>query len=154
MLTGDSNLRAHTLAEQLGINDVRAQLKPEDKLNAVRKLQEIGPVLMVGDGLNDGPVLAAANGSVTFSSGSDLAKSSSDVVILTGKLAGLRRLYETSLLTRNVIRQNFTWAIGYNLVILPLAVTGQVGPLWAMLGMSMSSLIVMTNSLRLMRNAR
>ncbi|RUO22678.1 copper-translocating P-type ATPase [Aliidiomarina iranensis] len=154
MLTGDSNLRAHTLAQQLGITDIRAQLKPEDKLKAVRKLQEISPVLMVGDGLNDGPVLAAANGSVTFSSGSDLAKSSSDVVILTGKLAGLRRLYETSLLTRNVIRQNFTWAIGYNLVILPLAVTGQVGPLWAMLGMSMSSLIVMTNSLRLMRNAR
>ncbi|RUO38354.1 copper-translocating P-type ATPase [Aliidiomarina shirensis] len=154
MLTGDSQIRAQKLAESLGIADVRAQLKPEDKLAAVKALQKQGPVLMVGDGLNDGPVLAAADGSVTFSSGSDLAKSSSDVVILTGKLAGLRRLYETALLTRNVIRQNFTWAIGYNLVILPLAVTGHVGPLWAMLGMSMSSLIVMSNSLRLMRSAR
>ncbi|EGN75817.1 P-type ATPase [Idiomarina sp. A28L] len=154
MLTGDSQVRAQALADSLGITDVRAQLKPEDKLAAVIEMQKLGPVLMVGDGLNDGPVLAAADGSVTFSSGSDLAKSSSDVVILTGKLAGLRRLYETALLTRNVIRQNFTWAIGYNLVILPLAVTGHVGPLWAMLGMSMSSLIVMANSLRLMRNAR
>lgn len=154
MLTGDSRIRAQALADTLGIHDVRAELKPEDKLNAVKTLQQSGPVLMVGDGLNDGPVLAAADGSVTFSGGSDLAKSSSDVVILTGKLAGLRRLYETAVLTRAVIRQNFTWAIGYNLVILPLAVTGHVGPLWAMLGMSMSSLIVITNSLRLMRNAR
>lgn len=152
MLTGDSALRADKLAAELGIHDVRSGLKPQDKLLHLQQIQTNGPVMMVGDGLNDGPVLAGADGSVTFASGSDLAQSGSDVVILTGELAGLRRLYETSLLTRKVIRQNFTWALGYNLVILPMAVTGHVGPLWAMLGMSMSSLIVMANSLRLMRD--
>lgn len=154
MLTGDSPVRAQQVANELGISDVRAGLKPADKLRELQAIQRQGPVLMVGDGLNDGPVLAGADGSVTFASGSDLAQSGSDVVILTGELAGLRRLYETAVLTRRIIRQNFTWAIGYNLVILPFTVTGYVGPLWAMLGMSMSSLIVMSNSLRLMRNVR
>lgn len=154
MLTGDSQQRADSLAKELAIDEVHAGLKPEDKLSVLQTLRQHGPVLMVGDGINDGPVLAGADGSVTFATGSDLAQTSSDVVILTGELAGLRRLYETARLTRRVIRQNFTWAIGYNLVILPLAVTGHVGPLLAMLGMSASSLIVMSNSLRLMRDAR
>lgn len=154
MLTGDSAERAEELAASLPIDQVYAGLKPEDKLSRLQTLRENGPVLMVGDGINDGPVLAGADGSVTFATGSDLAQTSSDVVILNGELAGLRRMYETAHLTRRIIRQNFTWAIGYNLVILPLAVTGQVGPLLAMLGMSASSLIVMTNSLRLMRDAR
>ncbi|MCH8500279.1 MAG: cadmium-translocating P-type ATPase [Aliidiomarina sp.] len=154
MLTGDSAERAEQLAASLPIDQVYAGLKPEDKLSRLQSLRKDGPVLMVGDGINDGPVLAGADGSVTFATGSDLAQTSSDVVILNGELAGLRRMYETATLTRRIIRQNFTWAIGYNLVILPLAVTGQVGPLLAMLGMSASSLIVMTNSLRLMRDAR
>lgn len=154
MLTGDSAERAEELAASLPIDQVHAGLKPEDKLSRLQSLRANGPVLMVGDGINDGPVLAGADGSVTFATGSDLAQTSSDVVILNGELAGLRRMYETARLTRRIIRQNFTWAIGYNLVILPLAVTGQVGPLLAMLGMSASSLIVMTNSLRLMRDAR
>lgn len=154
MLTGDSAERAEELAASLPIDQVYAGLKPEDKLSRLQSLRANGPVLMVGDGINDGPVLAGADGSVTFATGSDLAQTSSDVVILNGELAGLRRMYETARLTRRIIRQNFTWAIGYNLVILPLAVTGQVGPLLAMLGMSASSLIVMTNSLRLMRDAR
>lgn len=154
MLTGDSHERATSLAATLAIDEVHAGLKPEDKLTVLQTLREQGPVLMVGDGINDGPVLAGADGSVTFATGSDLAKTSSDVVILTGELAALRRLHDTARLTRRVIRQNFTWALGYNLVILPLAVTGHVGPLLAMLGMSASSLIVMTNSLRLMRDAR
>ncbi|WP_194755635.1 heavy metal translocating P-type ATPase [Aliidiomarina indica] len=154
MLTGDSSERAQAMAEKLGIHQVFAELKPADKLWHLQALQVNGPVLMIGDGINDGPVLAAADGSITFASGSDLAQSGSDVVILTGDLGALRRLQETSQLTRRIIRQNFAWALGYNLTILPLAVTGQVGPLLAMLGMSMSSLIVMTNSLRLMRDVR
>lgn len=151
MLTGDTQERAKGMAERLGIDDCRAGLKPEDKLNQVKALQEQGAVLMVGDGINDAPVLAQADASVTFASGTELAQAGSDAVILNGRLNALMTLFTVSRKTRHIIHQNFTWALGYNAIILPLAVTGQVGPLWAMLGMSASSLIVVSNSLRLMR---
>ncbi|MCC5855043.1 MAG: cadmium-translocating P-type ATPase [Idiomarina sp.] len=151
MLTGDLESRAHELAQTVGINRVHAELSPQDKLAVLAQIQSQGAVLMIGDGINDGPVLAQADASVTFASGADLAQSGSDVVILNGELAGVRQLFATSSSARRIIRQNFTWALGYNALILPLAVTGYVGPLLAMLGMSMSSLIVMTNSLRLAR---
>lgn len=154
MLTGDSHARAHALAQELGIDRVFAELKPDDKLHHLEQLRTEGPVLMIGDGINDGPVLAAADGSITFASGSDLAQSSSDVVFLTGDFSALKRLQQTSLKTKAIIRQNFAWALGYNLTILPLAITGFVGPLLAMLGMSISSLIVVSNSLRLMKRAK
>ncbi|WP_232819855.1 heavy metal translocating P-type ATPase [Aliidiomarina celeris] len=151
MLSGDSNVRAQHVATKLGIQQVHAQLSPADKLNILKSLQDKNQVLMVGDGINDAPVLAQANASVTFASGSDLAQAGSDAVILSGQLKGLQYLFTTAHKARAIIRQNFTWALGYNGVILPLAVFGFIGPLWAMLGMSMSSVIVMTNSLRLMR---
>ncbi|MGX5914147.1 heavy metal translocating P-type ATPase [Aliidiomarina sp. Khilg15.8] len=154
MLTGDQASRAQALATELGIDDVRSEMRPQDKLNAVKSLQAQGPVMMIGDGINDAPVLAQADASVTFASGTELAQSGSDVVILNGRLHALQSLLNTGRLTRRIIRQNLCWALLYNLIILPLAVTGQVGPLWAMLGMSLSSLIVVSNSLRLMRNER
>jgi Cu2+-exporting ATPase len=154
MLTGDQANRADALATELGIVDVRSAMRPEDKLNAVKALQRQGPVMMVGDGINDAPVLAQADASVTFASGTELAQAGSDVVILNGRLHALQSLLKTGRLTRRIIRQNLMWALLYNAIILPLAVTGQVGPLWAMLGMSMSSLVVVSNSLRLMRNER
>lgn len=154
MLTGDQANRADALAAELRIDDVRSGMRPQDKLNAVKALQAQGPVLMIGDGINDAPVLAQADASVTFASGTELAKAGSDVVILNGRLHALQSLLNTGRLTRRIIRQNLMWALLYNAIILPLAVTGQVGPLWAMLGMSMSSLIVVSNSLRLMRNDR
>lgn len=154
MLTGDQANRAEALAADLGIDDVRSGMRPQDKLSAVKALQVKGPVLMVGDGINDAPVLAQADASVTFASGTELAQAGSDVVILNGRLHALQSLLNTGRLTRRIIRQNLMWALLYNAIILPLAVTGQVGPLWAMLGMSMSSLVVVSNSLRLMRNER
>jgi len=154
MLTGDAAPRAEKVAEALSIKRVFSALKPEDKLEKLAELQRKGPVMMIGDGINDGPVLAQADGSVTFGSGADLAQTGSDVVILNNQLSSLRNLFVTAHQTRRIIRQNFAWALGYNGVILPLAVTGFVGPLLAMLGMSASSLIVLTNSLRLMRPAR
>lgn len=154
MLTGDNLSRAKHMADRLGIDDYRAALKPEDKLSEVRILQSKGAVLMVGDGINDAPVLAQADASVTFASGTELAQAGSDAVILNGRLNALMTLFSVGNKTRRVIYQNFSWALGYNAVILPLAVTGQVGPLWAMLGMSASSLIVVSNSLRLMRKSR
>lgn len=154
MLTGDNQQRAELIGTQLQLDGVHAQLKPADKLELLRALQQKGPVLMIGDGINDAPVLAQADASVTFASGSDLAQAGSDVVILNGELIAIRRLFDTATQVRAVIRQNFGWALGYNAVILPLAVTGFVGPLWAMLGMSTSSLIVISNSLRLLRRQR
>ncbi|RUO31771.1 copper-translocating P-type ATPase [Aliidiomarina sedimenti] len=153
MLTGDDQRRAQSLASELGIEDVRAGLKPADKLNAVKALQQDGPVMMVGDGINDAPVLAQADASLTFASGTELAQAGSDGVILNGRLNALQKVFDVGALTKRVIRQNFIWALGYNAVVLPMAVTGHVGPLWAMLGMSASSLIVVTNSLRLMRKS-
>lgn len=154
MLTGDDSQRAEQLAKQLGIDKVHAQLKPADKLNLLQSLQAKGPVMMVGDGINDAPVLAQADASLTFASGTELAQAGSDGVILNGRLNALQNVFSVGRLTRSIIYQNFAWALGYNAVILPMAVTGHVGPLWAMLGMSASSLIVVTNSLRLMRKNR
>lgn len=154
MLTGDHQDRASNMAEKLGIKDVRSGLQPKEKMENLRQLQKDGAVMMVGDGINDAPVLAQADASVTFASGTDLAQAGSDVVILNGRLHALQGLLRTGTLTRAIIRQNFAWALGYNAVILPLAVTGHVGPLWAMVGMSISSLIVVSNSLRLLGKSR
>lgn len=154
MLTGDEYQRAHGLAAQLGIDSVHAELRPADKLNKLAELQRLGPVMMVGDGINDAPVLAQADASLTFASGTELAQAGSDGVILNGRLNALQNVFSVGQLTRSIIKQNFTWALAYNAVILPMAVTGHVGPLWAMLGMSASSLIVVSNSLRLMRKSR
>lgn len=154
MLTGDDVNRASALGEQLGIKEIKANLKPDEKLNELRTLQQDGAVMMVGDGINDAPVLAQADVSLTFGSGTELARAGSDAVILNGRLNALQNIFTVGALTRRITRQNFTWALGYNAVILPLAVTGHVGPLWAMLGMSFSSLIVVSNSLRLMRKQR
>ncbi|MCC5878870.1 MAG: cadmium-translocating P-type ATPase [Idiomarina sp.] len=154
MLTGDDQRRADLLAQQLGIEEVHAGLKPADKLALVQQLQSSAPVMMVGDGINDAPVLAQADASLTFASGTDLAQAGSDGVILNGRLNALQNIFEVGRMTRQIIRQNFAWALGYNAVVLPLAVTGHIGPLWAMIGMSISSLIVVTNSLRLMRMKR
>ena len=154
MLTGDDEQRAEALATQLGISTVHAALKPADKLAKLKALQQTGPVMMVGDGINDAPVLAQADASLTFASGTELAQAGSDGVILNGRLNALQNVFAVSRLTRSIIQQNFAWALAYNLVILPMTVTGHVGPLWAMLGMSTSSLIVVSNSLRLMRKKR
>ncbi|RTE87244.1 MULTISPECIES: heavy metal translocating P-type ATPase [Gammaproteobacteria] len=151
MLTGDNDGRAQEIADKVGIKEVHAGLTPQDKLSKLQEMQRSTPVLMVGDGINDGPVLAGANVSVTFSAGSELAQASSDVVILNQKLSSLVYFIQYSKRLARVIFQNFIWAFGYNGIILPLAAFGFVDPLIAMLGMSASSLIVITNSLRLIR---
>lgn len=154
MLTGDTQERALHLNEVLGIQAVRAELKPQDKLTFLEQLQQQGPVMMIGDGINDAPVLAQADVSITFAHASDLAQSGSDVIILNGQFLALKRLTVKAKKSTRIIKQNFSWAIGYNGLILPLAILGYVGPLWAMLGMSTSSLIVVSNSLRLLKNDR
>lgn len=149
--SGDSSGHVHQLAKELGINDVHSGLTPADKLALVTKLQQSTPVAMFGDGINDAPVLAGADLSVAMGSGSAIAKNSADLILLGDHLSRFTQAVKVAKLTTQIIRQNLAWALGYNALILPLAVTGHVAPYIAALGMSASSLIVVGNSLRLLR---
>ncbi|MGS2720103.1 heavy metal translocating P-type ATPase [Paraglaciecola aestuariivivens] len=152
ILSGDSKATVASLAQQLGIKNCFANQSPEDKLNKIKQLQnQHKVVLMLGDGINDGPVLAQADISVTLGVGSDLAKSSADVILLDNQLSRLLPLIQVAKRCKTKIKQNIAWAIGYNLLILPLAVTGLLAPWMAVVGMSLSSLIVIVNSVRLLK---
>lgn len=151
MLTGDQWAPAQQLADQLQLDQVVAQCSPADKLNYVTKLQQQGAVLMIGDGVNDGPVLAQADIAVTFSEAADLARTAADVVLLQGKGSSLLQFWQIAARARTIMRQNIIWALVYNIIIIPVAVAGFITPYWAALGMSASSLLVLLNSLRLYR---
>jgi Cu2+-exporting ATPase len=128
---------------------VRANLLPQDKSQAVKELlAQHGSVAMVGDGINDTPVLAQANVSVAMGSGADIAQLRADAVLLSDSLADLVRGVEIARRTRRVVRQNIAWAFAYNALVIPLAFAGWVTPLAAAIGMSASSLIVVANALR------
>ncbi len=154
MLTGDNKTHAEIVANQLGINDVIAGVTPQGKLDYLKSLPESEITLMVGDGVNDAPVLAGAHLSVAMGGGTDIAKASADMVLLGDDLLRLLSARKLAIQTRRIIRQNLSWALGYNLIILPLAVAGFVAPYIAVVGMSASSVIVVTNSLRLLDNKR
>jgi len=152
LLSGDQPLIAERIAKQLGIDDVRGNLKPDDKLTAVRELQQHGAIVaMTGDGINDAPVLAGANVSIAMGSGTQLAAASADMILLSNNIAHLAAGYHIARRTLSIIRQNLGWAIGYNLVAVPAAALGYVEPWLAAIGMSASSLIVVLNALRLTR---
>lgn len=150
LLTGDAPRRAQAAAAGLGIDSVRAGARPEDKLAFVRELQGAGAtVLMVGDGVNDAPVLARADVSLAMGTGADLAQLRADAVLLSSSLEELVAAVKHARRTLSVMRQNVAWAFAYNLVVLPLAVIGEVAPWAAAIGMSASSLLVVLNALRL-----
>ncbi len=151
MLTGDNSVHAETVAKQLHISEVVANQSPQGKLNYLCSLPSSDVVLMVGDGVNDAPVLAGAHLSVAMGGGTDIAKSSADMVLLGDKLERILEARKLAIKTRKIIRENLSWALGYNLIILPLAVSGLVAPYIAVVGMSASSIIVVSNSLRLLK---
>jgi len=151
LLTGDISAKSEEVATQLQLSNVIKGVTPEGKLTHLRSLQTSQQVLMVGDGINDAPVLAGANVSVALASGTDIAKNSADVILLGEDLNKIITLRQTAQKTTAIIKENLAWAIGYNLVIVPLAITGHVPPYIAVLGMSFSSLIVVSNSLRLLK---
>jgi len=152
LLTGDRPAAAAHVARELGIEHVRSGATPADKLRYVRELQQAGAVVaMAGDGINDAPVLAQAQVSIVLASGTDLAQANADLVLMSERLEPLLTAVAVARHTLRVIRQNLAWAAAYNVVALPLAVTGQVTPLVAALGMSLSSLLVVLNALRLVR---
>ncbi len=150
ILSGDNQAAVSQLAAQLGIQHYRAAATPEDKLAYVQQLQADGKhVLMLGDGINDAPVLAAADVSVAVAGSADVAREGADVVLLNDDLAALPLMLAQASRTQRIIRQNLIWATAYNFIVVPLAVLGYVTPWIAALGMSTSSLIVVWNALRL-----
>ncbi len=155
MLSGDGEEAVQAIAGQSGIDTWRARATPEDKLAYVEDLQQGGArVLMIGDGINDAPVLARANVSLAMGGGTDVARASGDMVLINDQLALIANAIDLAKRTLTVIRQNLWWALAYNLIALPLAVAGHVTPWVASLGMASSSLLVVSNALRLIkRNA-
>ena len=152
MLTGDSSAQVAQVQQQLQFDSVFQGCSPEQKVEHIRRAVAQGDkVLMLGDGINDSPCFHAAHVSVALDSGTDLSKNQADVVLLHNDLNLLQELIEGALLAQRIVKQNLWWAVGYNLVIIPLAVMGFVSPYIAVIGMSFSSILVVSNSLRLLK---
>lgn len=152
LLTGDSSQQGPVLARELGIDVVNFGMQPQQKMERVRSLQNNGAVVsMVGDGLNDAPVLSLADASFAVAGATDLARTQADFVIVGGDLQAITGTWEKARQCRRIILQNFCWALGYNVSAIPLAASGFIPPWAAAIGMSLSSLLVVANSLRLNR---
>jgi len=155
LLSGDHSAHVARIGDQLGIGKAIGEASPEDKLAVLRGLIAEGhTVMMVGDGLNDLPSMAGARVSVAMGSAADLTQLNADAILLNGKLTELPEAMNTSRHMRRIIRQNMVWALGYNVLALPLAAAGFVPPWLAAIGMSLSSLVVVLNALRLSRQER
>ncbi|MCF7521562.1 heavy metal translocating P-type ATPase [Neisseria sp. ZJ106] len=152
LLSGDRQAAVAAVAAALNLDAHQAEAAPEDKLAYVAALQRTGrKVLMVGDGINDAPVLVQADVSVAVAEGADVARDGADVVLLNDDLRVLPMMIERAKKTRRIIQQNLSWASAYNIIAVPLAVFGYVQPWIAALGMSASSLVVVANALRLLK---
>jgi Cu2+-exporting ATPase len=150
LISGDSEAAVAQVARQVAVPEYRAGLMPADKLDFLRERQLQGYVVAaVGDGINDAPFLAQADVSVAMVAGSQLAKASADVVFTGDDLRTLARFPALAATTRRVVRQNLGWAAAYNLTVIPLAAFGVLMPWMAALGMSLSSVVVVGNALRL-----
>jgi len=154
LLTGDGTTAARRIAREIGIDaaDVLAELDPAAKLAQIKRWQDGGAIVaMVGDGVNDAPVLAAATVSIAMSSAAAVSATSADMLLLAQDLQPISTTLDIARRTMAIIRQNLAWAVAYNLIAVPIAAAGWVTPWMAALGMSASSALVVANALRLTR---
>ncbi|WP_366043148.1 HAD-IC family P-type ATPase [Seleniivibrio sp.] len=154
IITGDNKAAAEKLIGKLGINGLEyvSDVTPFQKADIVRQYQSDKNIcVMIGDGINDAPALTTADVGVAIGNGTDIAIESSDIVLMRDELPMLTTLHETSVKTLRIIKENLFWAFSYNIVMVPLAVTGKVHPVFSAALMSISSLLVVFNSLRINR---
>ncbi|CAH0990831.1 Copper-exporting P-type ATPase [Sinobacterium norvegicum] len=155
ILSGDPSNAVHSIAQQLSIKLAIGAANPADKLAYIEQQQTAGRhVIMVGDGINDVPVLAAADVSIAMTQAADLARTNADCMLLNNRLDMVPALLDTAAETKRIIRQNFAWSLGYNVLTVPIAAAGLIPPYIAAIGMSLSSLIVVCNALRLLKTKR
>jgi len=149
LVSGDDPALVEALARRLGIESFAGGVSPQDKFAFAERLQREGRVVaMIGDGLNDAPVLARADVSIAMAGGADAAKLQADLVLLGERLQAIAEAFGAARAAMRVVRQNFGWALAYNAIALPLAALGWIGPWEAALGMSASSFIVVLNAMR------
>jgi Cu+-exporting ATPase len=152
LLTGDNETTARAVAAEIGVDEVIAEVLPSDKADVIRRLQAEGRVVaMVGDGVNDAPALAQADLGLAIGTGTDVAIEASDLTLIAGDLRAAADAIRLSRATLRTIKQNLTWAFGYNIAAIPLAAAGLLNPLIAGAAMGLSSVSVVANALRLRR---
>jgi P-type E1-E2 ATPase len=151
MITGDNARTAQAIARELGIDEVVAEVLPDGKVAAVNRLKALGPLAYVGDGINDAPALATADVGIAVGTGTDIAIEAADVVLMTGRLTAVSDAIALSKATMRNIRQNLFWAFAYNVIAIPFAMLGLLPAMYAGIAMSLSSVFVVLNSLRLLK---
>ncbi|HAB50640.1 MAG: copper-translocating P-type ATPase [Ignavibacteria bacterium RIFOXYB2_FULL_35_12] len=150
MLTGDNRQNAKHIAEKAGIDFFEAEILPDEKANVVKKFQKENEIVaMVGDGINDSPALAQSDIGIALGTGTDIAIESSSIIIIRNNLNALVSALQLSKKTIKTIKQNLFWAFFYNVICIPLAALGLLNPMFAALAMSLSSVSVVSNSLRI-----